>query len=42
MEVDVKKQKAKFDSADPGVSGKARRKAGKDRFAEELEPPEPC
>ena len=40
MEVDVKKQKAKFDTSDPAVSAKAQRKAGKDRFAEELDPPE--
>jgi hypothetical protein len=39
MEVDVAKQKAKFDTSDPGVSAKAQRKAGKDRFAEELEQP---
>ena len=40
MEVDVKKQKAKIDTSDPAVSAKAQRKAGKDRFAEELDPPE--
>ena len=40
MEVDVKKQKAKFDTSDPAVSAKAQRKTGKDRFAEELDPPE--
>jgi len=39
MEVDVAKQKARFDTSDPDVSAKARRKAGKDRFAEELETP---
>ena len=40
MEVDVEKQKARFDTSDPDVSAKARRKAGKDRFAEELDAPE--
>lgn len=33
---DLNKQKAKFDTADPAVSAKARRKARKDRFAEEI------
>jgi hypothetical protein len=41
MEVDAKKQKAKFDTSDSGVSAKAQRKAAKDRFADELGTPEP-
>jgi hypothetical protein len=41
MEVDVKKQRAKFDTSDPGVSAKAQRKAGKDRFSDELGTSEP-
>src|ERR1019366_8104200 len=36
MLVDVAHQKAKFDTSDPGVSARARRKAGESRFSSEL------